>query len=213
MDNLETGKDKIKKICEILKTETLEPAKAEAQQVIHDAKEEAERILQEARKKAAAIEKEAYAKQERDRRVFEHSLTSASKQALEALRQAIEKDLFNTELSKWMIEHTAEPSLAKKFIETLVNAIEKEGISADFSASVARGIPTEKVNALLLERIVQKLKEKSVVLGDFQGGVRVKLNDKQIMLDLSDSALSEILQRYLRKDFRALVFKKQEENE
>ncbi len=207
MNDLETGKDKIKKICEILKNETLEPAKQEAQKIIAQAHEEAAKIIQETQQKAEDILKANQEKMQRERKVFESSLVQAAKQGMETLRQAIERDLFNEELSSWVKQNTADPKIAAQLITVLVRAIEKEGVSADFSALIPSQIPADKVNALIAKSILEKLREKSVTIGNFKGGVQLKLHDQKCTLDLSDQALYELLEKYLRKDFRELLFK------
>lgn len=52
MKSLETGKDKIQKICDALKKETLEPAKQEAREVIENARLQAAEIVTAAKKEA-----------------------------------------------------------------------------------------------------------------------------------------------------------------
>ena len=52
MKGLKNGRDKIKEICDVLKQETLEPAKQKAREVIENAQLQAEEILKEAREKA-----------------------------------------------------------------------------------------------------------------------------------------------------------------
>ena len=42
---MDTGKDKVKKICDVLRKETLEPAKLEADEMIESAKERAREII------------------------------------------------------------------------------------------------------------------------------------------------------------------------
>ncbi len=135
------------------------------------------------------------------------SMKAASRQAVEALKQEIENTLFNRELTEWIEKEGSDPKIASQFINALVAAIEKDGVSADFSAYIASKISKEKVNALLAKDILAKLKKKSVVLGDFAGGVQIKLHDRNLTLDLSDTALKELLARYVRKDFRELIFK------
>lgn len=206
MDNLETGKDKIKKICEILKNETLEPAKKEAIGIIETANAEAEEIIAKAKQKSDEMLKQASEKIEKERELFQSSLSQASKQAIETLRQEILKNLFNQELSSWVQGATKDPKVAAELIAQIVKAIEKEGTSADFSAIIPSSIAPEKVNALLARDILDKLREKSVVLGSFEGGVQLKLHDQKMTIDISDVALKELLGKFLRKDFRKLLF-------
>lgn len=206
MENLDTGKDKIKKICEILKNETLQPAKQEAQQILQVAEQEAHQIIRDAEEKAEEILNTAKIKREKEQELFRSALKQACRQALDALKQDIENKLFSEELSEWLQKNTVDPELSAKLITALVQAVEKEGISADFSALVPKQVPADKVNTVLGNEILEKLREKSVVVGEFMGGVQLKLHDKKLTLDLSDESLKELLGRYVRKDFRELLF-------
>jgi V/A-type H+-transporting ATPase subunit E len=206
MDDLETGKDKIKKICEILKNESLEPAKQEAQRVIEVSQNQAHEMLREAERRAYAIIEDARKKMAKEKELFEQSLAAGSKQAIESLRQEIENSLFNQEIASFVEGATKDEKVAAELITALVKAIEKEGTSADFSALIPQSLPPEKVNRLIAKEILEKLREKSCVMGDFLGGVQVKLHDRKLLLDVSDSSLKELLGKYLRKDFRNLLF-------
>ena len=206
MDNLETGKDKIKKICEILREETIEPAKLEAQKVLEQAQQKAEEIVAEGQKKASELLAAAKEKSEKDQKLFKSSLKQAYEQAMEGLRQNIESKLFNEGLSDWVESHTADPKVAAALITALVQAIEKEGSSADFSALIPKAVPAEKVNAHLTKQILTKLHEEGMITGDFLGGVQIKMHDRKLTLDLSDTAIQELLEKYIRKEFHALLF-------
>ena len=52
MKSLEKGEEKIQKICDVLRRETLEPAQLEAEGVIEQAKEKAAGIVREAEQNA-----------------------------------------------------------------------------------------------------------------------------------------------------------------
>jgi V/A-type H+-transporting ATPase subunit E len=62
------------------------------------------------------------------------------------------------------------------------------------------------VNALLLKAVIEKLREKSVIVGEGIGGVQLKLHDRKFTLDLSTQALKELVSQYIRKDFREILF-------
>ena len=51
MKELETGKNKIQKICDVLRNETLDPAKQEAREIIENAHIQAAKIIEDAKKK------------------------------------------------------------------------------------------------------------------------------------------------------------------
>jgi len=59
MEAVETGKDKVKKICEVLRKETLEPALQEAEGIVGEANGKAEAILEQAKAKAQMMIQEA----------------------------------------------------------------------------------------------------------------------------------------------------------
>ena len=206
MESLDTGKDKIRKICDILKNETLQPAQKEASKIVETAEQQARTIIKEAEVRGAEIVSTSKSKMEKEREVFDTAIQQACRYVIESLKQDIQNKLFNIGLSDWLESETADEKVAAKLINTLVHAIEKEGTSAQFSALIPEQVSAEKVNALLLKKVLNKLREQSVVVGDFMGGVQLKLHDKQLTLDLSDEAIKELLEPYLRKSFRDLLF-------
>jgi V/A-type H+/Na+-transporting ATPase subunit E len=203
---LETGQDKIQKICDVLRRETLEPAEAEAQKIIEEAKKRAEQILLEAKKQIEKQQVDAKKSIEQERNVFQSSLAQAAKQSTEALRQAIEHKLFNPELHNLVGKQSSEPQVIANLITILVKAIEKEGLEADISAYIPSAVSPKEVNQYLAENILNKLKNQSVTIGDFGGGAKLRLEGKRLMLDISDAEIEELLRKFLRKDFRKLIF-------
>jgi V/A-type H+-transporting ATPase subunit E len=206
MKGLESGKDKVKKICEVLKKETIEPAIREAEDIVKKAQVEAEKIIQQATDQAAAVVDEAKKDVERQKNVFQSSLHQACKQSLELLRQEIENNLFNKELARVLDKQSSDPKAIAEIITSVVKAIDKEGIEADISAYVSSSVPASSVNRVLAGSIIERLKEKSVLLTNIQGGVCVKLHNQNITIDISDAALRELVARYIRKDFREMLF-------
>jgi V/A-type H+/Na+-transporting ATPase subunit E len=206
MKTLEQGKQRIQKICDIIKEETLQPAKQEAEQIIAAAKERAQSILEEAEREAEKIHGDVREKIEQERHMFHSSLVQASKQTITLLKQEIEQKLFNQSIKELLQKNPDESKLAAKLIEAVVKAIEKDGISADLSIAISQSLSAQEVNSLLGEHILSMLREKGVQLGNFAGGIQVKLHDKKMMLDLSDKVLTELLANYVRKDFRKWIF-------
>ena len=207
MKNLETGKDKVKKICDILRRETIEPAKMEADAIVIAARQEADEIIADAHKSAKKMVEEAALDIERERGVFEASLAAACRQTLEALKEKIESKLFNPELSRMVTQAAQDPKLIARLIEAMVHAIEKEGTKADLSAVIAATVPARAVNELLSSHVIEKLKEKGVLLSAIGGGVEIKIHQQHITIDLSDETIQEIVAAYIRKDFRDFVFR------
>ncbi len=206
MKGIETGKDKVKKICDVLRRETLEPAMNEAGQIVHAAKEQAEQIVSAAQKETQKLKEEARLEIERQKNVFQSSLNQACKQAMQALKQSIEEKLFNQELSKILAKHTSDPRVLVQLIDAVVKGIEKEGIGGSLSVYIPAAVPAQSVNALLAQNTLEKLKEKSILVGPLTGGIEVKLHHDNITIDISDAALKELVANYIRKDFRELIF-------
>lgn len=208
MKGLETGKDKVKKICELLKRETLEPAQVEAQQIIDTARRRADEIIAEAHRKIEEMHEQAHLEIGQQKSIFEASLSHACRQTLEVFKEKIEQKLFNPELTQLLAKPLQESKVVAQLIEAVVQAIEKEGIESDLSAFISSAVPAEEVNALLSKKILQRLKEKGVLLSSMGGGIEIKIVDQNVTIDLSDNAFKELVAHYIRKDFRRLLFGK-----
>lgn len=208
MKTLDTAEDKIQKICDTLRHKTLEPAQEEAKRIVAEAQERAEQIVHHAEKQVEQLLAEARKNIERERNVFQSSLSQAGKQSLEALRQAIEHKLFNNEIQELIGQQATNPNVVAKLISAVVAGLEKDGLDADLAVYIPASVSVKEVNQLLGERILNKLKDKSVVLGDFGGGVKVRLEGKRMTLDVSNTVLEDLMSQYVRKDFRKLLFAK-----
>lgn len=208
MKGLETGKDKVKKICDLLKRETLEPAQIEAQDILEAAKLRSEEIIAEAHRKAEEMHQVAHLEIQQQRVVFQASLAQACRQTLDSLKEKIEHKLFNPELAHLLSKPLHDPKVIAKLIEVVVLAIEKEGIESNLSAFISSAVPAREVNTILAAKILERLKEKSVLISSIGGGVEVKIVDQNMTIDLSDTAFNELVSNYIRKDFRELIFNK-----
>lgn len=206
MKTLEKGQDKIQKIIEELRKDTLEPAHKEAEKIIAEAHARAQELLRDADKQAENLLEQARQTIAQEQNIFQSSLSQGVKQSVEALKQEIEHRLFNDQLGDLIKKEMANPAIVAKIVDALIAAIQKEGVSADFTAIIPKQVPAAEVNALLTKELLQKLRDQSVVLGNFEGGAKIKLNDKRLTIDVSDAALKDLLSRYVRKDFRQLVF-------
>lgn len=206
MKSLEKGQDKLQKICDKLRRETLEPAEREAQQILEEARRKAEAIKAEGEHQVEQMIKQARGQIEQERNVFRSSLQQAARQAIEALRQEIEHKLFNEELQHVLEKQMGDPKVIADLINGIVQALEKEGLTTDLSVVISHSVSPEDVNALLIENVRKRLKGNPLEIGSFVGGVQVKLLGKKMTLDLTDQAVKELLAHHIRKDFRHLIF-------
>lgn len=206
MADVESGEDKIQKICDFIRNETLDPAREQAKEIVENAHIQADEIIKKAHKEKERLINVAKKEIQREKKVFDSSLNLAVRQALEELKQKIEKELFNKNLKNEIIKTTKDPKIIADLINTLIKIIEKNGIDVDISAYIPKDVDIKAINSHLLKEVVDKLKEKELVIGDFEGGIKLKLHDMQITIDISDKALKRLVSDYIRSDFRNLIF-------
>lgn len=206
MKGLETGKDKIQKICDSLRKETLEPAKQEAREIVENAHMQAAEIVADAKKEAAQLIQTAEHEMEEKKRVFHASLNLACRQGIEQLKQKIEKELFNKELADLIPKEMSDPKIIANLLSSFMKSMEEKGIEDEFVAVIPKGISPRVINDLLLSKVLDRLKNKTVVVGEFAGGLQIQLKGRQITIDISDAVVRELIAQYIRRDLRDLVF-------
>ncbi len=206
MRSLEKSQEKMQKICDQIRKDTIEPAKQEAEEMLASARKRAEELIRAGEHQAEKLLELAKKQIAQEQAVFRSSLEQAAKQAVEALRQEVEEKFFSEEISSLLNSRLADPHVIADLINGLVRAIEKEGLSTDFSVVIPKIVSADDISPLLLESVAKRLKESPLQIGSFQGGVQVKLRDKKMILDVSDTVLKGVLSDYVRADFRHLIF-------
>ena len=206
MKSIDTGKDKVKKICEVLTKETLDPAKEEAKKIVGKAHVEAEKIVSKGKREAQRLLGEIKKKIQEERNVFQASINLACKKSLDTLRQEIEQSLFNTELNTFVEGKMQDPHVIAEIIAAIIKGIEKEGIDANLRAIIPGVVSAKAVNQELAKGILERLKSNSVEVGDIEGGALVKIMDKNLTIDMTDEALKTLLASFVREDFRSVIF-------
>ncbi|OGN59427.1 MAG: hypothetical protein A3F40_02660 [Chlamydiae bacterium RIFCSPHIGHO2_12_FULL_27_8] len=203
---MKTGNEKIKEICDAIKKETLDPAKEKAKEIIENAEIEAENIIRKANEEKDKILKQSNKDLELQKKVFDSSLNMATKQGLELLKNKIEKELFIKNLYETIINESNNSNVIVDIITVILDAVKKDGLDTDVTVYISKNADKEKVNSFILKKAFEKLKNKEIIVGDFDGGVKIKLLDRNLTIDLSSDFLKELLSNYLRSDFREKVF-------
>lgn len=207
MSELETSNVKVKKICEIIKKETLEPAQQEAKNLLEQAHRQADEILSDAHLQANKIKEDTYLELERQKTMFQASLNQACQMALTEIKQKIETQLFNPALLKLIRESLKDEKTIARMIEAVIQAIIKGGIDTDLNVAIASSVSPSEVYTLLSKEVVERIKKEPAVVSTIGGGIKVKLVEDNIVLDLSDAAFEELIASYIRKDFKKHIFK------
>lgn len=143
---------------------------------------------------------------EEKKRVFHASLNLACRQGIEELKQKIEKDLFQKELSNLVTQEMSEPKVIANLLNSFMKSMEEKGIEEDFAASIPKNISPRVINELLASRVLDRLEDQTVVASDISGGVQIQMKGREITVDISDTVVRELIAQYIRRDLRDLVF-------
>ena len=206
MKSIDTGKEKVKKICEVLRKETLEPAKKEGEEIIAKAHIEAEKIIEKGNQDALKMQEEAKKKMEEEKNVFQASLNLAVKKSIDHLKEKVESALFNPALKALIADATEDPKVIVRLLEGIVTGIEKDGIEGDVKGIVSKSIDCHAINKELMKSVLNRLQSKSIEIAEIGGGVQVKMIDKNITIDLSNEGLKTLLASFVRDEFRGMIF-------
>lgn len=203
----EKATDRIQAICEKIRQDSLEPAKQQAQEILEQAAREREHIRLTAKKEADKIAEDTKKRLEEERRIFTSSLEQAAKQTLAQLKQKVEQELFNPALEGWIQKEMNGAQKHAQLIDVLIQAIEKEGISTDLSVQIPKAFTPQEIIKDLNKKISERLKAGAIQVGSMESGIRLRLEGKHMMLDISDAALKEIVASFVQKEFRKIFFK------
>jgi V/A-type H+/Na+-transporting ATPase subunit E len=206
MKGLDNGKNKIQKICDALRVETLEPAKQEAREILENAHLQAADLVREAKDKMQTMIDATDRQIDQKQKAFQSSMQLASRQAIELLKQKIEKELFFQGLADYVAKEMADPKLISNLINSCIKLLQDKGIEEDISVMIPKAVTPRTINNLLVQNFIDRLQEKSVVIGDFDGGVQLRLVDRRMTIDISDRVVRELIANFIRHDFRDLVF-------
>jgi V/A-type H+-transporting ATPase subunit E len=152
MKGLETGKQKMQKICDVLRKETLDPAKQEAREIVENAHAQASHILGDAKKKAQEILQTAEKEIEEKKKVFHSSLQMAARQGVEQFKQKIEHHLFNQELSSLVEKEMGDPKVIGQILNAFLKMMEEKGIDDQLIALIPKNVSPRAINSLLSRR-------------------------------------------------------------
>lgn len=203
---MQTGKEKVDRICQLLKEETLKPAQEEAKNILDSARQKADEIVLQAENKKKQILSDLDQEIEQKQKIFDSSLNLSCRNAYQKVRESLEKNLFSEDLQKMIQEEVSNTQVMTDFVKAIVEAIDKEGLSTDLEVFIPKKVNRDEFVKELINRFKDKLQKEKVIDQDFAAGVKVKMVDQKITIDLSDQALKELIASFLQKEFRQIVF-------
>jgi V/A-type H+-transporting ATPase subunit E len=205
-----------------LKDEGVGAGRAEAERLVADAQVRAHRITEKAEADAKSLVESARREAEGLRRAGEDALRVASRDTVLALKERLERR-FGDEIAQAVASATRDDELLKRMIIEIVGRARSDG-GVDRAAEVEVVLPRSAVGLDELRAKPEALSEGSLAhfaaatagdvlrrgvtfarAEDEAGGIRVKLGDRGVSVDLSDRAVAEAILDHLQPRFRALM--------
>ena len=205
-----------------LRAEGVEEGEAEAARVVADAQARAREIMERAEADAAAEREAARKEAEQLRRGGEEALRVAMRDAVLELTEALSE-----RFAERMRERVAHLGRDEETLKALVLAVAgraRDEAGIDRASGVTITLPRAVVGLDDLRRRPEELREGTLShfvaaeaaemlragvaferAGDEAGGIRVRLTDEGLVVDLTDEAVATVILRHLQPRFRALL--------
>jgi V/A-type H+-transporting ATPase subunit E len=204
-----------------LRQQGVEAGRAAQVEIVAEAENEAERIAKEAREKAAAIVEEAVENAERLRASGEDALRIAMRDTVLRMRETLRQRL------EGQVRRLAAKQLVDEdFLRQLIVEVARRS-GKDAGAGEAENIevllPTEVIGLEELQRRPEELESRlsqfakeiasatwreGVSIGTLEpgsNGIRIRLKDEELQIDLTDQAIANLLLKHLQPRFRAVM--------
>lgn len=207
MKHIENANDKIQLICEQIKNDALEPAKQEAKLIVENAKKEAELIKSQLLKEIEEEKAKALSLIEQEKLISQTALQLAGRQSIDKLKSEI-INIFNDSLSDSIEDAASKTDVVLNLINSVCESLVKEGIYSPIQLTIGKKVALNELADKLSKDIKEKLAGGPLSLGAFASGAELKLQGKNLTIDISDKAVKELFSTFLKRpDFRALIFK------
>ena len=203
-----------------LREEGVASGRAEAEQLVNDAHAHAELIVAQAQEKADQILAQARTESDNYERAGKQALDVAARDAMLSLKLQLTQR-FTGELRRLVGAEVQKPELLQKMILEVVGRVREElGDAKDVEVLLPRHVMgleelsqnPEELEQGILTYFIRLINQDAVregitlkVANDDQGGLRIRLVDQEVVLDVSDLAIAEVLLQHLQPRFRALL--------
>lgn len=205
-----------------LKDEGVSAGRAEAERMVHEAQARARAIVEKAEADAKAKLQAAHKEVEGLRRGGEDALRAAARDTVLELKDNLTRR-FAEDVGKTVSDAMHDEAMLKKMILAIVGRAREEG-GVDQSAEVEVILPRSVVGLDDLRRKPEELREGTLThyvaatagemlragisfgrAEDDAGGLRVKLHDRGVTVDITDKAVAAAILEHLQPRFRALM--------
>ncbi len=210
----------VEALIERLREEGVANGRNQAEQIVSDAKAQAESTVKQAQEQADQIVSKAREEAENLKRAAHEALEVAFRDTRLALKTQLTQR-FTGEVQRLIGAETQKPELLQKLILEVAGKVKEEvAVAQQVEVLLPRKVagleelsrnPQELEQGILTHfvRLVgQDMLQEGISFGvakDNQGGLKLRLVDREIVLDLSDRAIAEAILEHLQPRFRALL--------
>ena len=203
-----------------LRNEGVVSGRTQAEQIVKEAQEQADSIVKQAQKQADQIVSQAREEVENLERAGKESLEVAFRDTNLSLKTQLTQR-FTGEVRRLIGAETKKPELLQKLILEVAGSVKEEVAEA---GQVEVLLPRKVAGLEELSRDPQELEQgvltqfvrlisqdqlrEGVIFGvakDNRSGLRLRLVDQEVVLDLSDSAIADAILEHLQPRFRSLL--------
>jgi V/A-type H+-transporting ATPase subunit E len=212
----------VEALIERLKEEGIAAGRKKAESIVIDAEKRAEWIIKEAQLEAQSLVNEARAEAEAMKAAGEDALKLAARDVFLQLRDTL-LGSFSQEVTRVVGKQMARKDFLEKLILALAGRVrDKTGI--DSNRQVVIQLPEDVIGVEELRRNPEELREgaltrftasiaadllregvKFEVSDDLSGGLLIKLEEDNIVIDFSDKTVAALLLDHIQPRFRALL--------
>ena len=210
----------VEALIERLREEGVANGRTQAEQIVSDAKAQAESTVKEAQEQADQIVSKAREEAENLKRAAHEALEVAFRDTRLALKTQLTQR-FTGEVQRLIGAETQKPELLQKLILEVAGKVKEEVAEAQqVEVLLPRKVagleelsrnPEELEQGVLtyfVRLVGQDMLREGISFGvvkDNQGGLKLRLVDREVVLDMSDRAIAEAILEHLQPRFRALL--------
>lgn len=193
----------VQQLMDRLKNQGKEAGEIEAKKILQNAKVKASELITDAKSKIDAMQKEAKEKIDSEKLAANEAIKIAFRDAEMTLRNKFREE-FSQHVKRLISKELQDTSYIKELVLKVAGAKKEE---IDKAEKLEILTPSESLKQLVLG-ISHEVLRSGVDLkpsNDFQGGIRVRLVNEKLEIDLTDEAISELLLTYLLPRYRDIV--------
>ncbi|MGK7874216.1 MAG: hypothetical protein AB4426_13150 [Xenococcaceae cyanobacterium] len=203
-----------------LRNEGVASGRTQADQIVSDARAQAESIVKEAQEQADQIVSQAREEAENLKRASNEALEVAFRDTRLALKTQLNQR-FTGEVKRLVGAETEKQEILQKLISEVAGQVKEEVAEAKkVEVLLPRKVagleelsrdPEEMAQGILthfVQLISRDMLREGISFGvakDNQGGLKLRLVDEEVVLDLSDRAIADTILEHLQPRFRALL--------